>query len=259
MDDENLPSHPKKQKTAEAEDSVVPNQAQSRVGKPRPLNREYASPMHRRMLLKRAFDDVITYGISVRLAAETHGVAKSSLADFIRRQNIRLPNNRRHSSAAAAAASASLTCTADPNYAAPSPASLPSPGCSTASDNQQQIQSANSGLSAPVSSGAGVNPALVGGGTGHCRQWLQNGLPTLVPWYSSSTSWNVKDSSRCNSHRLPSADAASVTTKVENEISDHSQLIASSSELLVGSVVKEEPQVVDTMSLLSAYSDGAQV
>uniref|UniRef100_A0A5K3F8B4 Aspartyl aminopeptidase n=2 Tax=Mesocestoides corti TaxID=53468 RepID=A0A5K3F8B4_MESCO len=77
-----------------------------------PLKRPRHKPGERKELLLMAVNDVIEHNISMRKAASRYNLAKSSLCDFVRKNGIKLPNNRckpssSSSSAAAAAASAS--------------------------------------------------------------------------------------------------------------------------------------------------------
>uniref|UniRef100_A0A0X3PEH2 Aspartyl aminopeptidase n=1 Tax=Schistocephalus solidus TaxID=70667 RepID=A0A0X3PEH2_SCHSO len=59
-----------------------------------PAKRPRHKPGERRELLLLAVNDVLSQSISMRKAAQRYNLAKSSLCDFVRKNNIQLPNNR---------------------------------------------------------------------------------------------------------------------------------------------------------------------
>lgn len=64
------------------------------IAAPSPAKRPRHKPGERKELLLNAVHDVLTLNISMRKAASRYNLAKSSLCDFVRKNNIKLPNNR---------------------------------------------------------------------------------------------------------------------------------------------------------------------
>nr|VZH96116.1 unnamed protein product [Spirometra erinaceieuropaei] len=86
-----------------------------------PAKRPRHKPGERRELLLLAVNDVLSQSISMRKAAQRYNLAKSSLCDFVRKNNIQLPNNRYKTASSNSSAPAKTT----PGSASPQTADTP--------------------------------------------------------------------------------------------------------------------------------------